>query len=738
MNSRKHHGISWKPASGAAWMAGIASLNLLAAAPSTAAEADATALDVVIVTATKRPEPAREVAGSVTAVSSAQLEAIGAQSMADYITRVPGVVFNDYQPGNSPVVIRGLSTTTYQEQGQTVVGYYINEVSLSEPGFSLTIPDVDTFDLDHVEILRGPQGTLFGSSSLGGLINYVARPAKTDAYDAAVETSLNSTKNTGSAGYSAKGMVNVPLIQDKLAVRFVGLYRSDPGFIDNTASHVNGANDVTVKGGRASITWTPTDDTTVSWLSMIQKIHTDDGAYLIPGTLTRDTVLPEFLSTTVELHTARLDQKLPFATLTAVASYAKKEKSALFDDGVYFPGLYNGTTYPAPETGDSNSKNIELRLTSPTGDRFDWLVGAMYYKSEKSLLDTISTEGASDYIDAHPGDFGGPNLGDVLAPNDVFYRYATGLDGTERALFGEAALHFADAWTLTAGGRLFRTSSDARLVQSPGTLGVAFDFAQSSSEDGFAPKVSLAYKANDRFNFYGLVSKGFRFGGPNPVAPSPLYNTPLTYDTDSVINYEIGARTTWLDRRLELDATLFHVDWSDIQVRLFRPDGFAYVVNAGGSNNDGIEVSLAWRATQNFDIQSTATYLDAQLSEDLLQCQGCGGAAIPEGSTLPGSSKWSLANTASLKFDAPWHPRIVVTHRFISTAPVAFNSLSTQGGFHLFNARFAGTVGNVDLALYVNNIADKRGVLAGPFADFVPAVTIARPRTFGLTLDWKL
>ena len=730
MSTRIHNAL--------ACLAGITSLTLFAPTTARASDTDAAALDTVIVTATKRPEEARNVAGSVSAVSGAQLEQIGAQSMSDYITRLPGVVFNDYQPGNSPVVIRGLSTTTYQEQGQTVTGYYINEVSLSEPGFSLTIPDVDTFDVNHVEVLRGPQGSLFGSSSLGGLIDYVVETAKTDKYDAAVETTVDSTKNTGTAGYAGKAMVNIPVVEDKFAIRAVGSYRSEPGYIDNIASGVKGANDVSVKGGRVSLTYTPSDKTTLSWLSMVQHIRTDDGAYLTPGTLTRSTVLPESLGTKLELHTARLDQTLPFASLTVIGAYAKKEKDALFDDTVYFPGFLGGTTFPSPEVGDSNSKNIEVRLASPQGERFDWLVGAMYYKSEKNILDTISTDGAAAYIDAHPGDFGGANQGQVLAPNDVFYRYATALDGNERALFGEASLHFGPAWTLTAGGRVFRTASDAHLVQSPGTLAVPFDVNQSNSESGFAPKASLAYRPNESFNFYGLVSKGFRFGGPNPVAPSPLYNTPLTYDTDSVVNYEIGARTTWFDRRFELDATIFHIDWSDIQVRLFRPDGFAYVVNAGGANNDGAELSMIWRATRSFDLQSTATYLRAELSQDLLQCQGCGTAPIAEGSTLPGASKWSIANTASFRFAGPLQPRFVVTHRFISEAPVAFNSVTKQGGFSLFNVRAGLTFGRVDAALFVNNVADKRGVLAGPFADSVPAVTIARPRTYGVTLDWKL
>ncbi|MGA0600280.1 TonB-dependent receptor [Caulobacter sp. KR2-114] len=729
-----------------ALLTSAATLGLLAAAPAMAADAATSgdvaspAVDEVIVTATKRPEKVRQVVGAVSALSGDQLQQLGAQSLQDYIGRVPGVVFNNYQPGNSPIVIRGVSTTTYQEQGQTVTGYYINEIPLAEPGFSILIPDVDTFDLQNVQVLRGPQGTLFGSSSLGGLIDYVTNPADANGYHAAVEGGVNGTVHAQEAGYAFKGMINIPLISDKLAVRAVGLYRSDPGYIDNTATGVKGANGEVTDGGRLSIVWTPTDRTRLTWLSLYQKIAIDDGNYLVPGTLTRTTAIPEAQRGALDMHSLKLEQDVGFANFTGIAAYAHKDKYVTFDDGVYFPGYLGGTLFPSPEASRSRSEYIEARLASkPGANRFiDWIVGANYYVTRKSDLSTISTAGAADYINAHPGDFGGPNMGQVLAPDDVFYRYSTKTKGEEAAVFGEVNLHFTPQWTLTAGGRYFRTHSDDTLVQSPGTLGAAFDFRQQSTETGFAPKASLSFKPNDNLMFYGLVSKGYRFGGPNPVAPSALYNTPLTYGTDSVVNYELGARTTWLDHRLELDATVFHINWTNIQVRLFRPDGFAYVLNAGGAHNDGVEFTGLFHVTHAIDLSSNLTYLDARLSQDLPQCQGCGGLVFPKGTQLPGASKWQVTNTATVRFGGRWTPTLTLTHHYVSAAPVALESVSTQGGYNTFAARIAVPVRkDLEVSLWANNITDTRGVTAGPFADSVPAVVIVRPRTVGLTLDWR-
>ena len=223
-------------------MTGAALLALSAMPPAAVAAAADTSgggvsLSEIVVTATKRNESVRQIAAPISAVSGEQLAKMNANSLGDYINRLPGVVFNDYQPGVSEVVIRGIAATTYHEQGQTTVGYYLNEVNIVEPGFPIGIPDVDTFDLDRVEVLRGPQGTLFGSSTLGGLVNYVAKTADVSKFDAAGEGLIGGTENThGEPNYAGKLMLNIPIIQDKLAVRAVIYDDHHGGYINNVYS----------------------------------------------------------------------------------------------------------------------------------------------------------------------------------------------------------------------------------------------------------------------------------------------------------------------------------------------------------------------------------------------------------------------------------------------------------------------------------------------------------------------
>ncbi len=729
-----------------ALMSSVAGLGLILASaqPAMAQSAsaqptNASAVSEVIVTATKRPQKVREVVGSVGALSGEQLQKLGAQSLQDYILNIPGVTFNAYQPGNSPVVIRGVASSTYLDQGQPTTGYYINEVPLTEPGFAIMTPDIDTFDLNNVEVLRGPQGTLFGSASLGGLINYVTNTANTHSYEAAVEAGVSDTNHAPQLGDEVKAMVNIPVIDDTLAVRVVGLYRKDPGYIDNLANGRNGTNNLDTYGGRFSIVWTPTDKTKITWLSMYQREDLGDAMFLTPGTLTHNLLVPNEQTTSIEQHSLKIEQDLGFANLTAIGSYTHKTEAVTFDDSIYYPGYLGGTVFPSPENAQAKSEYGEIRLASKPGHFIDWIIGANYFTTNKTNYSNISTAGASAYIDANPAAFGGPNQGNILAPGNQFYRYNTLVQGDEAALFGETSVHFLPQWTLTLGGRLFRTSDNDDLIELPGTLGPAFNYHQTDSQTGFAPKVSLSWKPSSDLMIYGLVSQGYRFGGPNPVPPSTLYHTPLTYGTDSVVNYELGLRSNWFDHRLELDVTPYFVNWTNIQVRLFRPDGFAYVLNAGDSHNYGVELTGVLHATHNIDFSTNATYLEAALTQPLPQCQGCSTAPIPAGTVLPGASRWSVTNMATFLFDTPMPTTLIVTHRYISAAPEALGSPIDQGNYNTFGARLRVDVRHdLSVSLYADNINDSRGVTASPFnSSFLPAAVILRPRTVGLTLDWK-
>ena len=695
----------------------------------------------IVVTAAKREQSVRDVSGSVSAVSEATLQKLNAQSLSDYITRVPGVVFNDYQPGNSEVVIRGIASSTYHEANQATTGYYLNELPLGEPGFPLVIPDVDAFDISRVEVLRGPQGTLFGSSSLGGAVNYVVNEADPSRFDAGFEGMASTTKGAGELGYAVKGMINAPIVTDKLAVRLVALQRIDAGFLDNPALDDSGSNDLRVRGLRGSIVFTPTETTRISALSMYQEYDLDDQTYvfIIPGTrnYTRPTTVREYQDSDFQMHSLRVEQDLGFATLTAVGSYTKKNARSRFDYsfGVDFDPR-TGTPIVGDGFGHSKTEYGELRLASPDGGRFRWLAGANYTRLRGFGDDKIRIEGISDYVDANLGQFGG-QPSSVIAPDDYSSRSTYRNHVTEKAIFGEVSYDIVDQLTLTLGGRVFeyRTRSQATLAPNV-NLVPAFDYKPAADKQSdFIPKASLTYKPDDDFMVYALYSEGFRIGGLNVFA-LPYPDLPQSFGSDTTKNYEIGTRFDLIDGTLSVDLTAYHIDWNNIQARLFTPDIRAYTVNGGGADIDGVELSLTMRPTRGLTFTSNLSYNDARLSS-LLPDTFAPGGGYAKGTRLPGASEWILSNAVDLTFpDSPLKPRIGLSHRYMSSAPVAFGATLEKGDFHLIDLNASVTVSDrIELSLFAKNLFNQYGILNAPFSF---AGSVARPRTIGASVRFSL
>lgn len=711
-------------------------------------EPSSAALQEVVVSSTKLQQPARKLAASISIVSDAQLEAVGAQSFEDYLTLVPGVVFNAGPPGLSTAVIRGVSTTNALDQGQGTTGYYINGVPLTDPNFAVAIPDIDTFDVDNVAVMRGPQGTLFGSASLGGAINYQAALPDLSEFHAHVQGTFAGTSD-GAPSDSGKVMLNFPLISDRLALRTVYIYRDDGGYIDNIGTGVRNSDRTLVRGGRAELLWRPADGTKVSYLFLRQLEDTADNGYQEPalaGPLEKKTLIPEPLDFKTTLNSLRVDQELGLGVLTVMGTYHQKSEYADTDLTAVVGGLFGNQLSPisGQQYAQSNGTTFEMRLTSPSDQRFTYVVGAMRDLTRESFLDLTGAPGAEQYATTVFDPLFGAGFGTQAVPNNIFITSTLGAKGDERALFGEGTFHFNQQWALTLGGRLFDTqitgdTSTAGLLEYLLTSPSVLNFAYSSRERsrGFTPKASLTWTITPDMMVYALASKGFRFGGPNLNPPDPKDPFPPTYSPDSLWNYELGTRTDWLDRRLQLDVTAFYIDWSNIQVRLSTADGLAYATNFGRATNYGLENSLLWHATSALTLQASATYLSATLKQAVM----FGETAVPASSVLPGASKWNVSGTAEYRMNRlPLHPAIVLSDRFIATAPGDFGQVAptTQFGYNLLDVRVNAYLEDVQATLFLNNATDKRGVTYASYNLGSPLEQdIVRPRTVGLTLDYQ-
>jgi outer membrane receptor protein involved in Fe transport len=260
----------------------------------------------------------------VSAVSGQDLSNLGAQGAGDYLATVPGARFNEQQPGFSTITIRGVNTTTsFANISQSTTGSYVNDIPLTDGYFTGGAPDIDAFDVRSVEVYRGPQGTLFGAASLGGAVNFIANPADLDSFDMGLEGTLSSTSSAGDPNGALRVMLNAPVAEGRFAVRGVGFYRREAGFIENTGLGQSDVNDTTSYGGRLGATYVLGPDSTVSWLSLYQATEADDVGYENPdlARYTKSTGIPEIAESNILIHSLRIDHELPFARFTGLISY---------------------------------------------------------------------------------------------------------------------------------------------------------------------------------------------------------------------------------------------------------------------------------------------------------------------------------------------------------------------------------------------------------------------------------
>jgi outer membrane receptor protein involved in Fe transport len=691
---------------------------------------DAIGVEDVVVTATRRPEEVRSIAGSVTAFSGNQLDALGAQGFADYLTRTPGVVFNYAVPGDSTVVIRGVSTSTYPEQGQGTTGLFINDVPLTDPFHSVAIPDIDTFDVDNVAILRGPQGTLFGSASMGGAVNYQA--AKPNLED--FQTHLQA-------------MLNVPIITDELAVRGVFIYRQDPGFIDNIGTGRKNSNRTVFRGGRFEATWAPTSSTTLNYLFLQQSEATSDLDYAEPGfagKFAKNTVMPEPFNFGVTINSLRLDQVFDAGTLTLMASDHRKSQREVGDFTLFYNFIDPAVSpYKSLQIGNSHGDTYEARFASPTGGTFEYLVGAFHDRTHEFFDARIFTPGANtaDLSAGIDGTFGPGTAAAILQPGNTLENDTAPFTGSESAVYGEASYRPVQDLKLTFGGRYYHTTTDSTsnldgLSPYLDTGSAISAFTGGESDSGFLPKGSVTWTPNGDVMLYGLVSTGFRYGGANINSSPAAVHVPPSYGPDSLTNYEIGTRTNWFDRTLQLDATAFYIDWSNIQLQEYAGPGDLFGVNAGKARNDGVEFTGTWEVTDDLTLQSNLTYLSATLAQTFNP--GGGQPVDPKGATLPGASKWQIGSTLSYRWrDAPFTPTFVLSERFISRSPGYFGNGTSQGNYTLVDGRVSFEVADSTLVTaFVNNIGNARGD-TNAFIDPPLEQTLLQPRTFGITVDFQ-
>ncbi|MES2489208.1 MAG: TonB-dependent receptor [Pseudomonadota bacterium] len=711
---------------------------------------DGARIEEIVVTANKRAENLGQMAGAVTAVSREQLERTGSSNFADYLSTAPGVNFSQASAGYSVITIRGVSSDTYPGLTQPAVGVYYDDIPLTDPAAPMVIPDVDAFDAERVEILRGPQGALYGSSSLGGAINYIPTQANLAQTQFRFFGSGSRTENA-SIGGSMKMMGNVPLIEDTLALRLVGAYTKAPGYIDNVGTGIDGANSSRTAGGRAILGWAISDTTRVSLSGIYQGTRLDDAGYVVRGLgdLKKTSLDPEPFKNNLRLADLHFETESDYGTLVAIGGYQDKS-SAQHLDGATALGIQAlELRLPLSQIGRVKGYTGEIRFISPQSDVFEWLAGGSYANRNEKFKVSLNAAVLADTVSLLSSILNGlsiTQLNELLESGTLFDETAD-ITAPEKALFAEATYKPSDQWKITFGGRYYmnevatETRSTGVLVLPAG--GIDIKIGQTEKAKGFNPKVSVTWLPTDMMTFYALMSKGYRLGGPNIVPSNSTNGIPPFYNPDQVYNYELGTKTRWFDERLGIDITGFLIDWKNFPLQLQSSDGlFKYLKNAGNARITGVETAVTARPVESITYQGSFTWLRPVLTENFDPNNGR--PAAPAGTQLPGSPTWALSNTILGTWSwGDFTPVLAFIHRYEgpSASSLQFPDIK-KGNYNLFDLRLGTKFSeSISINLYGKNLSDQRGVTAAnnvvtANGSNISQQYLVQPRTFGLDLTY--
>jgi iron complex outermembrane receptor protein len=708
---------------------------LLGATAAQAQGPQAAMVEEVIVTAQKRAERLIEAPQSVTALSSADLSKLGAREFVDFAATVPGLQFTTQGPGSSQISLRGV--TSGVDVGPTV-GIYVDEVPYGSSSAFTNGPrralDVGLFDIERVEVLRGPQGTLYGASSMGGVLKYVTRAPVLDEFSGSVRAGVAGTRSGGTS-YDGSVVINAPLVDGVAALRASGFYSRDGGYTDNVMTGQGNVDRGEVYGGRADLLAKPTDALSLRLTAFAQDVRRDGGRYAtyslagvpVAGDLDQSHPLQEPFSTDFRLVSGTVEYDFGGAVLTSVTSYQTTETHARTDgSAVYAPILqmFYGTPATAVainEMSRTRKFSEEVRLASASGKRLEWLIGA-FITREESVLRQV-------------GDVYGDGLA-LLPVNAVTARIPSVYE--EYALFGDLTWHFTDKFDVTGGIRVAR--NEQKVTQSASGLLVSEAPGTKSHEEVATYLANARYRFSKDVTAYARFATGYRPGGPNYLVRDPVTGlpaAPASYDSDSLDSYELGVKAETSDRRFGVDASVYYIDWSDIQL-LTGVAGVTTYVNGGGAEIKGAELTLTARPVQAFAASAAFAYNDGSLSDEapILGAR--------KGERLPNVPRY----TATLSADYTWldtslTPTVGLTVRYVDDRTASFDANPSLPQYRMpdytsVDLRAGVSFERFDAQFYVRNLFDEVGQVSAQtvLSSFGgPAqVTVLQPRTVGVRL----
>lgn len=689
-------------------------------------------LEEILVTAQKRTERIQDVPVPLTVVKADTLADTGRALIRDYFTSVPGLtVTSGSSPGtNTLLTIRGINSGG----AAPTVGILIDDVPFGSAyggHDNGDIPDIDPGDLDHVEVLRGPQGTLYGADSMGGLLKFVTVDPSTAGVSGRIETGTSWVHNGAEPGYNLRGSINLP-ISDTMAVRASAFERQDPGYINNPVLHIDGVNQTQAEGGRLAMLWRPSQDLSLKLSALYEHTKADGSpaAVIAPGLGDlQQNYLPGIggYERTVQAYSATLSANFGNVNLTSVSGY---NRDATFHSSDYSSSFgpaiakkYGADVTGAPIYGNSSIDKVtqEFRVSSSIGHRFDWLVGAYFTHETESLFQDL--DGLI------------PSTGKIVAPGYYSASLAGGHDSFEEyAAFANLTYHFTDQFDVQVGGREghFRYGIAETFIAFGGPP--ASTPPQTATNSPFTYLITPRFKVSDDLMVYARFASGFRPGSPNSLDRPGV---PREVDPDTTKSSEVGLKADFFDHLLSVDSSLYYLKYNELQLTLRTPEGLTYGGNGGQAKSEGVEFSVTLRPLQDTTLSAWIAYDDAALTQNMpatATAYGVTGSRLPYGSRFSGN----LSAQQEFRLSSNVTGFVGGSVSYVGDRVGQFRATPVRQIYPAFTQTDlrAGLKYESWLAtLYVTNAADRRGIIGGGL-DVTPvnSFTYIQPRTVGLSL----
>lgn len=727
------------------------------------------AIEEVIVTARKMDERLQDVPGSLTAFLGDTLRDRGAVDIKDVLRSVPGLANSGTERGLSRYSIRGLSTYA----SSPTVGIYLDDISLVTISTTFSgAYDPVFFDMQRLEVLKGPQGTLYGGSAMGGAIKYVS--ATPDLQEFSVDTAAGLAFTAhGEPSYNGEAVMNAPIVEGTLGLRAGVYYRREGGYVDNgpgdvqvstisslpspdyspllrdslTTRQTEDGNSAETWAGRLSMEWQPDDSWSIRPQIYFQDFEQGDTGqfFLNQPEFSTSYRIAQPTSETAGIYSLNIEKDLGGMQATSLTAYFDREYRYVRDYS-YFIGSLIDFLYPLDShnlsDSDTSTFSQEFRLASDADGPLTWLAGAYYSDQDDRLWQAVDTFGAG-----------------AVFGTDRLYFGDTFTNTKQYALFGEATYTFLENFDVTAGLRAFKIKQRTDAINDGlfnGGLTQVDD--RRSEENGINPKLGLSYKFTPDNLVYTTAAKGFRPGGPNryPINPAVcgddlaelgLTEAPDTFDSDELWTYELGTKNIFGGDKVVLNAAAYQTDWDEIQQLIGLSCGFAFTTNLGSARVKGFELESSAKLSRGFEVGGTASYTDTMITE------AAPGTSAMRGDELPNVPKWMATAYASYDVDLAdgWQfnvrgeyqyqgkasystdPTIAITYAdgVPGTIP---NPIQFRESYDVFNLFLWLGRDDTEIRLYANNLLDASPWLDVDLFSGSDRATTIRPRTIGIEL----